>query len=49
MKQTCYVCQNIDCQNRGSAALLTELKEQVAAKGIDAEVKEYAAKAPKGQ
>lgn len=41
MKQTCYVCQNIDCQNRGSAALLQELKEQVAAKGVDAEVKEY--------
>lgn len=41
MKQTCYVCQNVDCLSRGSEALLKELKEQVSAKGVDAEVKEY--------
>ena len=41
MKQTCFVCQNIDCQSRGSEALMNELTEMVAAKGIDAEVKSY--------
>ena len=25
MKQTCFVCQNIDCQTRGSEALMKEL------------------------
>lgn len=41
MKQSCYVCQNIDCQQRGSEALMKELTEMVAAKGADAEVKPY--------
>jgi (2Fe-2S) ferredoxin len=41
MKQTCFVCQNIDCQQRGSEELLKELTHQVAAKSLDAEVKPY--------
>jgi len=41
MKQTCFVCQNVDCLSRGSEALLKELTAMVAAKGIDAEVKPY--------
>ena len=41
MKQNCFVCQNVDCLSRGSEALLKELTEQVAAKGVDAEVKPY--------
>jgi NADH:ubiquinone oxidoreductase subunit E len=41
MKQNCFVCQNIDCQSRGSEALMKELTEMVAAKSIDAEVKPY--------
>jgi len=41
MKQTCFVCQNIDCQSRGSEELMNELTEQVAAGTIDAEVKPY--------
>src|SRR5258706_1205852 len=41
MKQTCFVCQNIDCQQRGSEELLKELTQQVAAQSIDAEVKPY--------
>ena len=41
MKQNCFVCQNIDCQNRGSEELMKELTAQVAAKSIDAEVKSY--------
>lgn len=41
MKQNCYVCQNVDCLSRGSESLLKELTEQVAAKGVDAEVKPY--------
>jgi len=41
MKQNCFVCQNVDCLSRGSAELLKELTDQVAAKAIDAEVKPY--------
>jgi len=41
MKQTCFVCQNIDCANRGSEELMNEIKHQVAAQSIDAEVKPY--------
>jgi NADH:ubiquinone oxidoreductase subunit E len=41
MKQTCFVCQNVDCQNRGSEALMKELTDQVTAQSIDAEVKPY--------
>ena len=41
MKQTCFVCQNVDCLSRGSEALLKELTDQVAAQGVDAEVKPY--------
>ena len=37
MKQNCFVCQNIDCQSRGSEELMKELTAQVAAKSIDAE------------
>ena len=39
MKQTCFVCQNVDCQSRGSEKLMDELTKQVAARSIDAEVK----------
>ena len=41
MKQTCFVCQNVDCQSRGSEELMNELSSQVAAKSVDAEVKSY--------
>ena len=41
MRQTCFVCQNVDCLSRGSEALLKEVTEMVAAKGIDADVKPY--------
>ncbi len=41
MKQTCFVCQNVDCLSRGSEALMKELTDQVEAKSIDAEVKPY--------
>ena len=41
MKQTCFVCQNVDCLSRGSEELMKELTQQVAAKSIDAEVKPY--------
>jgi len=41
MKQTCFVCQNVDCLSRGSEALMKELAAQVEAKSIDAEVKPY--------
>ena len=41
MKQTCYVCQNIDCQSRGSEALMKDLNDMVAAQSVDAEVKPY--------
>ncbi|MGH7817230.1 MAG: (2Fe-2S) ferredoxin domain-containing protein [Candidatus Binatia bacterium] len=41
MKQTCFVCQNVDCLSRGSEELMKELTQQVAAKSINAEVKPY--------
>ena len=41
MKQNCFVCQNVDCQSRGSEELMKELTAQVAAQSIDAEVKPY--------
>ena len=41
MKQTCFVCQNVDCQSRGSEELMKELTTEVAEKSIDAEVKSY--------
>ena len=41
MKQTCFVCLNVDCQSRGSEELMKELTSQVAEKSIDAEVKSY--------
>jgi (2Fe-2S) ferredoxin len=41
MKQTCFVCQNIDCQSRGSEKLMDEISQQIAARSIDAEVKPY--------
>ena len=41
MKQTCFVCQNVDCLSRGSEELMKELTQQVAAQSIDAEVKPY--------
>lgn len=41
MKQTCFVCQNVDCANRGSEELMNEIKHQVTAQSIDAEVKPY--------
>ncbi len=41
MKQTCFVCQNVDCLSRGSEALMKDLTDQVAAQGLDAEVKPY--------
>ena len=41
MKQTCFVCQNVDCQSRGSEQLMDQLSKHVAARSIDAEVKSY--------
>ena len=41
MKQTCFVCQNVDCKSRGSEELMNEITRQVADRGIDAEVKSY--------
>ena len=41
MKQTCFVCQNVDCKSRGSEELMNEITKQVADRGIDAEVKSY--------
>ena len=41
MKQTCFVCLNVDCKSRGSEELLNEITKQVADRGIDAEVKSY--------
>lgn len=41
MKQTCFVCQNVDCLSRGSEALMKQLTDKVAAEGLDAEVKPY--------
>jgi NADH:ubiquinone oxidoreductase subunit E len=41
MKQICFVCQNVDCKNRGSEQLMNELAEKIAARSLDAEVKPY--------
>ena len=41
MKQTCFVCQNVDCLSRGSEELMKEITQQIAAKSINAEVKPY--------
>lgn len=41
MKQTCFVCQNVDCKSRGSEQLMNELADQVAARSLDVEVKSY--------
>jgi (2Fe-2S) ferredoxin len=41
MKQTCFVCQNVDCLSRGSEQLLKDITAQVAEKSIDVEVKPY--------
>jgi len=41
MKQTCFVCQNVDCLSRGSEKLLNELTQKVAERSLDAEVKPY--------
>jgi (2Fe-2S) ferredoxin len=41
MKQTCFVCLNVDCKSRGSEELMNEITKQVADRGIDAEVKSY--------
>lgn len=41
MKQICFVCQNVDCQSRGSEPLMKELAEKVAARSLDVEVKPY--------
>ena len=41
MKQTCFVCQNVDCQSRGSEQLMDQLSKQVAARSNDAELNQY--------
>jgi NADH:ubiquinone oxidoreductase subunit E len=41
MKQTCFVCQNVDCLSRGSEELMKELTTQVAGRSIDVDVKPY--------
>jgi (2Fe-2S) ferredoxin len=42
VKRICLVCQNIDCKSRGSEAVMAELQDRVAAKGLDdVEVKPY--------
>jgi len=41
MKETCFVCLNVDCKSRGSEELMNEITRQVADRGIDAEVKSY--------
>jgi (2Fe-2S) ferredoxin len=41
MKQTCFVCQNVDCLSRGSEQLMKDLSEKVTARSLDAEVKPY--------
>jgi NADH:ubiquinone oxidoreductase subunit E len=41
MKQICFVCQNVDCADRGSEELFSELTNQVAARSLDVEVKPY--------
>ncbi|HXF74576.1 MAG TPA: (2Fe-2S) ferredoxin domain-containing protein [Methylomirabilota bacterium] len=42
MRQTCLVCQNIDCKARGAEQLMAELQKRVAARGLaDVDVKPY--------
>lgn len=41
MKQTCFVCQNVDCQSRGSEKIMEEISKQVSERSVDAEVKPY--------
>ncbi|HUK41766.1 MAG TPA: (2Fe-2S) ferredoxin domain-containing protein [Candidatus Acidoferrales bacterium] len=41
MKQICFVCQNVDCQSRGSEPLMKEIVSKVAERGLDVEVKSY--------
>lgn len=41
MKQTCFVCQNVDCLSRGSEKLMNDISEKVAAQSLDVEVKPY--------
>jgi NADH:ubiquinone oxidoreductase subunit E len=41
MKQTCFVCQNVDCLSRGSEELMKEITTQVADRSIDVDVKPY--------
>jgi len=42
VKQICLVCQNVDCKNRGSEALMKELGKRVVEKGLkDVEVRPY--------
>jgi hypothetical protein len=41
MGQTCFVCQNVDCQSRGSEKIMDEISKQVSERSVDAEVKPY--------
>jgi (2Fe-2S) ferredoxin len=42
VKQTCLVCQNIDCKSRGSEQLTAELQKRISDQGLtDVEVKPY--------
>lgn len=41
MKQTCFVCLNVDCKSRGSEPLMNELADKVTARSLDVEVKPY--------
>lgn len=42
MKQICFVCQNVDCQSRGSEEILKELEKQLNSKGVtNVEVRSY--------
>ena len=42
MKQSCLVCQNIDCKTRGSEQIMKDLESRIAARGLaDVDVKPY--------
>lgn len=41
MKQSCFVCLNVDCKSRGSDQLMNELSEKVNAGSLNVEVKSY--------
>jgi (2Fe-2S) ferredoxin len=41
MKQTCFVCQNVDCKLRGSEKIMNELADKVAGRSLEVEVKPY--------